>query len=89
MRKAFILSILALLILVPGIVYAGHNGNHPAELADSINTPDGNYTIYYTNDDPTDSDYFTTAQAQLLVNAIDTTNGGSPAFPGHHDQFQN
>ena len=59
MRRIRLSLILALVVLVPTVLLADHQTSHPAELQDSINTPNFDYTIYYTNDDATDSDYFT------------------------------
>ena len=89
MKKGFLSLVVILALLVPTLLLAGHRTAHPSQLQDSINTPNFGYTIYYTNDDPTDTDYMSTAQAQLVANAIDPSNTSTAAGVGQHQLFLN
>lgn len=91
MNKKILFLILGALVALSGVskVVADHRSPHPANLDDFIDSPNFNYRVYYTNDDSTAADYFTTAQAQLVANALDTSDASSPANPGHHQLFTN
>ena len=89
MRKRFrILTAILAIIIIPTLVSA----NHPS-FPDTITTPNIGYNVRYTNDNPppaTDMNYFSTAQAQNLANALDNGNTATPGNPnGYHAGYVN
>ena len=83
-----VVSTVLVLLLIPSLVVA----NHP-DFPDTITTPNFDYNIRYTNDNPppaTDMNYFSTAQAQNMANALDNNNVATPGNPnGYHPGYVN
>ena len=61
--------------------------DHPSPMPDQISTPQS-YVVDYTNDTPGDGNWFPTAQAQVVADALDNDDSSSAGAPnGHHAGF--
>lgn len=87
MRKKLVPLVLLLAILAPLIASA----NHPTPLPDTITTPSFNYNVRFTNDNPppaTDGNFFPSAQAQNIANALNNNNPSTAGNPnGYHNGY--
>jgi len=89
------------LITISGVLAMAQvaRANHPSPLPDTINTPNNNYVINYTDNNPynplmpgpsPDLNFMPAAQAQLMANAIDNNNAATQGTPnGSHSGYVN
>ena len=86
-RLLVVLVVVASLLLQP---VSSSLANHPSPPPDTI-SPGNNYSVNYTNNNPpptVDANYFTTAQAQRVANALTNGNAAATGNPnGYHNGY--
>ncbi|NOX63037.1 MAG: VWA domain-containing protein [Chloroflexi bacterium] len=89
-KRRLILWLTVMMMLAPIMVWANHS------FTDFINTPNFNYQVRYTNDNPyvpppgptADKNYLPDAQAQAMANALNNNATPSPGNPnGYHTGY--
>jgi hypothetical protein len=94
MRLRIVLGVLTILLFASSSVFA----HHPTPLPDTINTPNFNYIVHFSDDSPytppsttgDDTDYFSTVQAQVVADALNNSGTATNGNPnGYHNGFTN